>query len=326
MGQLATNWTQLLARSLGVSMLGATAIALVSYGFGWPLWLELLSHFQLQYFLLCCLGLFGLAVLRRRSYFWVGCACTVALSLQIVPWYLPPHWGSAREGNLRLLIFNLNTQNTQQAAVLDFVQEIQPDLALFMEVNDTWVTSLDALLTALPHTVRQVDPGNFGILLYSRMPLENAQVQRLGSDNKPSITGQMVFKGRSLAFVGTHPLPPFWPNYFQDRNQQLDQVGRYLQTVSSPQLLMGDLNLTPWSPYYRQLVRSTGLKNARQGFGLLPSWPTANRYYSLPGWVLLLFSIPIDHCLVSPELSVVNVQVGPGLGSDHRPLIVDLQL
>jgi endonuclease/exonuclease/phosphatase (EEP) superfamily protein YafD len=39
-----------------------------------------------------------------------------------------------------------------------------------------------------------------------------------------------------------------------------------------------------------------------------------------------LFSIPIDHCFISPSIAVTDVRTGPDVGSDHRPIIVDLRL
>jgi endonuclease/exonuclease/phosphatase (EEP) superfamily protein YafD len=36
--------------------------------------------------------------------------------------------------------------------------------------------------------------------------------------------------------------------------------------------------------------------------------------------------VPIDHLLHSDTLSVVDRRLGPAMGSDHFPLIVDLQL
>jgi hypothetical protein len=50
--------------------------------------------------------------------------------------------------------------------------------------------------------------------------------------------------------------------------------------------------------------------------GPLPSWPS-----------LLPFAmIPIDHCLVSGEFTVIDIKIGPDVGSDHLPLIVELGL
>ena len=36
--------------------------------------------------------------------------------------------------------------------------------------------------------------------------------------------------------------------------------------------------------------------------------------------------ITIDHCLVSPDIEVKQRLVGPDVGSDHLPVIVDLLL
>ncbi|MBC6474673.1 MAG: UPF0175 family protein [Hormoscilla sp. GM102CHS1] len=54
-----------------------------------------------------------------------------------------------------------------------------------------------------------------------------------------------------------------------------------------------------WSPYYRKFIRDSGLKNGRSGFGVQPTWPV-----DAP-----IFSIPLDHCLVSPEIKVIDVSV-----------------
>jgi endonuclease/exonuclease/phosphatase (EEP) superfamily protein YafD len=79
---------------------------------------------------------------------------------------------------------------------------------------------------------------------------------------------------------------------------------------------VGDFNTSLWSPYYAQLIRHTGLVNARQGFGLLPTWPA---FLSVP-----FLMIPIDHCLVSPEIRVIRVRTGRTIASDHLPIIVDM--
>jgi endonuclease/exonuclease/phosphatase (EEP) superfamily protein YafD len=39
-----------------------------------------------------------------------------------------------------------------------------------------------------------------------------------------------------------------------------------------------------------------------------------------------MLGIPLDHCLVSPELAVVDRRRGPHVGSDHLPLLIEIQL
>ena len=56
---------------------------------------------------------------------------------------------------------------------------------------------------------------------------------------------------------------------------------------------------------------------SRLGFGVQATWPSV---YRIPPMM-----IPIDHCLVSPDVRVVGRRVGPHIGSDHLPVIVELQ-
>jgi endonuclease/exonuclease/phosphatase (EEP) superfamily protein YafD len=81
--------------------------------------------------------------------------------------------------------------------------------------------------------------------------------------------------------------------------------------------VVGDFNMTPWSPYFPEILRVSGLKNSLVGAGFQPSWPS---------WLPALLRIPIDHALVSEEFEVVERKVGPHIGSDHRPLIIKIAL
>ncbi|MEM9119337.1 MAG: endonuclease/exonuclease/phosphatase family protein [Cyanobacteria bacterium P01_F01_bin.56] len=326
MAQQRAGLVSALAWIVLVGVAAVTAIALLSSRYGWPLYLELLSHFQRQYWLLSLVGWGVIGLTRRRWPALLGLMCVAALTTQLLPWYWPPHFLGARDtGNLRILISNVNTKNRNFDAVLNFVQQTNPDLALFMEVDNRWIEQLDPLTAELPYFSGEGNANNFGIVIYSRYPLTTTQLVNFAADSTPSITTTMTVHGQSLTVVGTHPVPPVRPTYFYSRNRQLDQLGQYLQSVEQPKIVIGDFNITMWSPYYRSFHRQTGLKNVRDGFGLLPSWPTG-KFYRLPAWFMPLLAIPIDHGLVSPELTVTKVQVGPNVGSDHRPVVVDLHL
>jgi endonuclease/exonuclease/phosphatase (EEP) superfamily protein YafD len=81
-------------------------------------------------------------------------------------------------------------------------------------------------------------------------------------------------------------------------------------------MVLGDLNLSPWSPYFGDLLSSAGLRDSREGFGIQASWPTA----------VPLLRVPIDHVLYSPEVVINHRQIGPDVGSDHLPVVVDFSL
>lgn len=317
-----------LTRLLLLVIILLTAIGQFTSHFGWPIYLELLSHFQLQYWVLSTIALGAIALMGSHRSFLLGLVCTTALAAQILPWYLPPNFAEPMAGSdrFRVLIANVNNRNQAYNSVLSFAQATHPDLAVFMEVNAPWLSTLKGLLEELPYAAGENIVRNRGIVLYSRYPLTDIRFRQFSQDSETSILGTIGVHGKTIAFVATHPLPPIPTDYFHARNQQLQQVGEYLQTVEPPKMLLGDLNITPWSPYYKRLVRQADLKNTRDGFGLLPSWPTRGSFSWLPSGFPLLFSIPIDHVLVSPELPVANIQLGPNVGSDHRPVIVDLKV
>ena len=125
-----------------------------------------------------------------------------------------------------------------------------------------------------------------------------------------------VHKQRVLLVV-THPWPGLNSPGFSSRNQQLERVGAFMAQAPRPCILVGDLNATMWSDAYKRLVHQSGLLNTRAGFGLLPSFPMDK---------LPLLRFPIDHCLISPDLTVVNCRLAAPAGSDHAPLVVDLRV
>ena len=316
-----------LAWLLAIAIATLTAIGLGSMAFGWPHYLELLSHFQLQYLGASLLLLVALLSINRQLPFWLGLFCCVALAMPVVSWYIPEVGRSPESGDLRVLVANLNDKNQRYELVFDLMQQQEPDIAVFMEVDQDWQTQLDSGI-ALPHRYQKPTRSSAGITLYSRYPLTAPPQSSLTSSDSPehSVFAQLEVKGQPLLLAVTHPLPPTNSRWFTSRNRQLKRLAEDLQSAAGPILLVGDFNATMWSPYYRRFARRTGLENARKGFGILPSWPTQQSFQPLSGPAALLFSIPIDHCLHSAELKVVNLELGQFIGSDHRPLVIDLAI
>lgn len=319
------NFSSTAAWFLAAAIMTITALGLGTSLLGWPLYLEVFSHFQVQYLALSVLLAVVLGFITRKLPFWLGLFCCVALAVPVVTWYFPPQERSPEAGNLRVLVANLNYQNERYDLVADLVAQEEPDIALFMEVGQNWQNQLDQMVT-LPYAYSQSTRQSEGMTLYSRYDLTRTQVDLFGTERSASIMTHIEVNGQKLLLAATHPLPPTGERRFRSRNQQLQGLGSYLAAADEPIILLGDFNTTMWSPYYKRLARKTRLKNARRGFGILPSWPTQRTFKSVNGPIALLFSVPIDHCFHSPALDVVDARIGAYMGSDHRPLIVDLSV
>lgn len=323
-----SNWQKLvkslIAYFLVLGIIGTTLVSLVGY-LGWNIYLELLSHFKLQYLVISLL-LFGLLSLtRKKSLIIISLFCVSIILTEIVPWYIPQSGvGSETTGKLRVFLSNVNIHNQNFSKVLSLVREERPDVAVFIEVNDAWVKQLESLNDILPYSVVKPELYKFGIVLLSQLPLKNTSINSFEKPINASLLGNLTINGQVVSLIATHPQPPVKPAWFQSRNKQLEEISQYIQKLKTPVLMVGDLNITMWSPYYRKFVSQTGLHNARQGFGILPTWPTKSSFSPVPAIIAPLLSIPIDHCLISPEIKVVNIRTGSSVGSDHRPVITDL--
>ena len=312
---------------------GITALAMVTSYYGWPFRLETLSHFQAQYFM-SAIALTLITLCLRRSRFTLAAIFLCAiLSAQLLSWYsirLPSDFGSVSDqpATYKVISANLWVRNTDATRTLDFIQKEQPDLAILMEVNEAMDRQLEALKTILPYSSNQLTSYRLGTVLYSKTPLTDVQLQKFDTRSATNMTAHVDMAGNAVSVVAIHPFPPVKPDMFADRNRAFAAVSEYVKKQSESVILAGDFNTTMWSPYYRQLVQKSELKNSRDGFGILPTWPSRLSYLRLPQLDALtkLVQIPIDHCLASPSLRVMNMHTGPHLGSDHLPIVVDFEL
>jgi endonuclease/exonuclease/phosphatase (EEP) superfamily protein YafD len=106
------------------------------------------------------------------------------------------------------------------------------------------------------------------------------------------------------------------PSAAAARNEHLSALAKFVRREKAPVVVAGDLNVTSWSPFFRDLLRDGNVRDSREGRGVQPSWVSR----------IPLTDLPLDHILISPGIVVASRMVGPHLGSDHRPVIADLLL
>lgn len=280
---------------------------------------ELTSHFRVQY--LAISALFFLIFLAWRSprYVIVALVCVAANLAQVAPLHLAAVSGQPAGGGSRLKIVysNVLTRNHRYQDLVRLIRGENPDVVIALEVNQSWVDSLDQIRDAWPYAVIRPHDDNFGIALYSRLPLVDSGVVALLDEALPSILGKVEIGGKKVSIFTTHTLPGVaGGESYRIRNEQLAETAKYMRRLPEPRILIGDMNVSLWSPYFSDLVKGAGLRNAREGFGVIPTWPVIFDHR--------LTMIPIDHCLVSPSIEVRGIRTGSDIGSDHLPMVIDL--
>jgi len=279
---------------------------------------ELTSHFRMQYFVILLIA--GVIYCCKKKWILLSIAAVffIANVAVILPWYVPDRDKGADSYSqpLRLLFSNVHTGNNNYSSLIELVGRETPDIIVLEEVDNGWVNALKEKKLSDEYKFCEFCPrrDNFGLAVLSRIPLKDVNVKSFCEVMVPSIVAVIQIPKSELLLIATHPVPPATPGYYSWRNEQFEHIARYVSNDPRPCVIVGDLNLTMWSYYHDKFLAETGLKNARQGFGIKPTWPT----------ILPPLFIPLDHCLCSSSIKVINFRTNGWIGSDHLPFIVDL--
>ena len=299
-----------------VAVTGLCTLAGFAGRFGWPI--ELAAHFRAQYALILTIALApALFTSPPIPVFVVGSLLLINLAT-ILPLYRKPRSQPAADSpTLRLLHANILVSNRNHAAIERLIRDQQPDIVLLEEINQRWMDALRGLQPAYPHGAAVVLSNEYGLALFSRLPLEHVEAVQIIPGGLPSIVARLSVAGRQVTLFGTHPHAPTNRLKTSLRDRHLLALIDYVRGLTGPVIVFGDFNTTSWSWVFQRLVREGRLRDSRQGFGVQPTWPTE--------W-LPLFRVPIDHCLVSRDVLVLNRRVGPSVGSDHLPILIECSL
>lgn len=295
----------LLAVSGGATMLGTLGT------FHW--FLELLSHFVVWHAMVTSLAIVQFSIIRRWR--WAAVACVLFCLQASIPlrWYLPPP-ARPEISNCRVLLANVLSTNTNKQAFLDLVAATSPDVICVQETDDAWAAALKSLEKEYPLNSIVPRSDNFGIAFYTRLSGRMSGVLFQTEHDVPGLAATVEIAGRHVSILDVHTVPPLGSLMARRRNDHYQSIRAWFEAQSTPAMLLGDLNLTMFSPEYGRFVEGLGLRNARNGFGPLGTWPT---------WIPFA-RLPLDQCLVRGDIDVVRCAVGPEIGSDHLPLVVDL--
>lgn len=298
-------------------VLACSSLLTVTGYFGQLGWLlDATSHFRVQYaavqFACCLLLLFK----RKWKILIAGCLFLMINAAEILSLYVRlPGQKPEITQTIKILQINVHASNTQYSKTIQYVHKIKPDILSLQEISARWLTSLSPGLRDFQFSKIITREDSFGMALFSRLPLHRAEVRYFGSAGVPSIVAQISIAGHPVSMILTHPVPPDGDG-FPLRNEQLESISAYRTKLGKSVIVIGDLNITSLSYYFKRFAKAMNVYDSRKGFGVQPTWPA----------MLPVLLIPIDHILVSKNVAVLERKTGPDIGSDHYPVYIEVGL
>jgi endonuclease/exonuclease/phosphatase (EEP) superfamily protein YafD len=207
--------------------------------------------------------------------------------------------------------------NREADQLLTLIRQADPDLVLAIETDDWWTARLDELAAERPYVVARPLANTYGMLLYSRLPLEAAEVRFLLHDGIPSIRSGVVLRsGERMRLYAVHPEPPSptEADTSLGRDAELVIIGREVARANEPAIVAGDLNDVGWSRTSRLFRRLSQLLDPRIGRGMFCTFHA--------GWPFIRW--PLDHAFVSADFLLRDLRCLPAFGSDHFPIFIAL--
>lgn len=268
----------------------------------------------------------------RRGWLMVSMLAAIGLGIgSMAEYYAPGTEGadpnlldSYKHPNLTIAWGNVPDRDGKGLAAL--VQS-GADVVLAAEVGEAW-HGIDRSVLAGFGFIRTDPRAEKGILVLSRVPVGSVREVELAG-GAAAIELVIPWGGGAARVLAVHLQSPKSAAFVMRRNENLLRVSSWARDamLRGPCVVIGDLNVTPFSPAYGRMVESGSLVDSMQGRGLVGTWPTVGGSplgFAVGGLGFPLVSVPIDHCLHSRDVRVKRRDVIELPDSDHGGLVVEL--
>ena len=293
-------------------------------------WVRAVDFPRIQILVLGLVSLIGLLLLTPQ---WqiaeIGLIIALLVSIAFQLWMVLPYtrlWKrEVRQARVmsdpvqvKLMVSNVLTPNNNTQALVNLVQQRQPDILITLESDKKWEEALSVIEPDYPYNVKVPLDNLYGMHLYSKLELIDPEVKYLLIDDIPSIHTQLrLSNGKVIWLYCLHPMPPSPTEADKSttRDAELLMVGRHIKENNQTAILAGDLNDVAWSKTTLMFRRISGLLDPRIGRFFINTFHVD---YPILRWAL-------DHIFHSPCFTLVDIERLPSIGSDHFPVLTTLQ-
>ena len=275
------------------------------------------------------IGLLIALLLRSRRlsglYLLVSSVGVLWIVPPLIPAQITP--SSVQGTEIDLITFNLYPENETLDEASAWISAHAPDIVALQEMPDNMSAfeQLDNFYNE--RSAQTIERGNiiytnYPILETEDIEIENAVIQRLVLD----------IEGTEVALYNVHLIMPLnerethWTVLRYDetrRNSQIQALIDIIRVETLPMILVGDLNMTEWSPIYHQLTAELDDAYRNSSWGIGATYPAGAGEDISAGYPRLF---RIDYVWYSEGIQATSAVVGANLGSDHLPLLVELTI
>jgi endonuclease/exonuclease/phosphatase (EEP) superfamily protein YafD len=294
---------------LGLLLFAATFLSKYFWFF------DLISHFRMQALAAFTITLLLFIFLKEKKIILVNALLVLFILVSILPYYIPNKQHHSTKKTTKFFYSNVLTSNQNFSGLIELIKKEKPDIVGLIEVNDDWESHMHCDLDEYKYKVSLPHDDNFGVLLLSKNEILKSEIKYFCDYELPSICASIKINSDTITFILTHTIPPTSSYDFAQRNLQLENISKYVNSASNI-IVAGDFNCSSFSQNFNRILENTDLRDSRIGFGLQPTWPT---------WAPV-FYITLDHILISKKIHVAGRKTLDDFGSDHVPVMLEFSL
>lgn len=222
-----------------------------------------------------------------------------------------------KENQLKVYTANVLQDNRDFQRIKDQVKHSDPDVVLLVETDDGWKAEMDSLLEKYPQFLGIALPNTYGMLMYSRLPLEGT-VRFMVEKDIPGIKAILHLpSGQKVEVWAVHPKPPV-PGESEDskaKDSEIMRVAFEVEKVQKPAIVMGDFNDVAWSKVTELFQKTAKLLDPRRGRGFYSTFSAHSSFVRFP----------LDYIFCSKHFGLISMKRLPKNGSDHFAIVTHLQ-
>lgn len=256
------------------------------------------------------------------------------------PYYLPHNPPPMTRPTLKVVTFNVWIYNEQLSNVEAWMEMVEPDIVLLQEITSGLASGDSSINSRFPYHASQVGSiDNFGSLLLTKYPILSEESLTILENH--SLTRYTIdVNGRIIALYNIHMPQPLGKNHVPlssddtivqniisydsgGRNEQIRRLIRRVETEKYPFIIGGDFNMSDQAVIYGELSAVMADSFRQGGTGSGRTWPILVLDHISP---LIPPLLRVDYIWHSEALRTVEAFLGPELGSDHLPLVAELEL